>query len=88
MMGGNMMNGSPLMGGGYSNNITGGLFELFFWGLIIVGAVLMVNWFIDRSKPALTNDRPDAMEVIKLRYAKGEIDQKEFESMRANLSGS
>jgi putative membrane protein len=66
------------MGGGF----IGGLFMLFFWVLIIVGAVFFLKSLTqDQNK----KQHKDSMEILKERYAKGEINEEEFEQRKKDL---
>lgn len=60
-----------MMNGGFG--LMGG-FMWFFWIAVIVGLFFLVKWIIHQSKPA-----ENALEVLKERYARGEIDRKEIE---------
>jgi putative membrane protein len=56
------------------------------WILVIVGLVLVVKWVgsaSDRSGPV----RESALEVLKKRYAKGEIGREEFDQKKRDLEG-
>lgn len=89
-----MMPGGGMMGwggwggyGGYGMGIVGGLFMLLFWGLIIVGLVLVVRWLWDHGRTgtgAGTGDPP--LEILKRRYARGEISKEEFDRMKQDLA--
>jgi len=58
----------------------GMLHMALFWILIVVCVVILIG--------AMRPRQPfDAMEVLKLRYAKGEIGRDEFERMSRDLSG-
>jgi putative membrane protein len=62
----------------------GGIFGLVFI-VVIVWAVIKVvanNNINDNTKLSSGND---ALEILKRRYAKGEIDREEFEEMKKNL---
>jgi len=61
----------------------GGLWMVLWWVLIILGIVALVRW-IGRS-----NGRPEqgALEILKQRYARGEIDQQEFQRKMRELGG-
>lgn len=58
----------------------GGLLMLFFWGAVIVGAVVFVRWMLDQSKGGKS-----ALQILQERYARGEIDKAEFEERKRDL---
>jgi putative membrane protein len=66
---------------------------LLFWGLVIVALVLGVRWLVrqnshDRYAPPPAGPAAeDPVEVLRHRYARGEIDEEEFERRRKTLSG-
>ena len=64
----------------------GSILMILFWVAVIVGTVLLIRylWFTQKQSPS-TSDRRDPMEILKERYAKGEIDTKEFEERKATL---
>jgi putative membrane protein len=55
---------------------------LVFWGLVIAGIVLAIRWLAnpDRGPSA---DR--ALDILRERYARGEINKDEFEAKRRDL---
>ncbi len=61
---------------------TGGGWMILFWGGTIFLVIWGVRQFTGRSQP--TGNR--AMEVLQERYARGEITDTEFESMRHTLA--
>jgi putative membrane protein len=66
-----------------------GIYSIFFWGLIlflIVFLVIRVSKGPEGKKSANNSDRIDSMEILKMRYAKGEIDKEEFNKMKRVLS--
>lgn len=72
-----------MMGGGYM-----GIFMLLFWVVVIAAIALVISGaFSDRSSvhrekpPAL----PNAMDVLKRRYANGEIDKAQYEAMKKDI---
>lgn len=57
----------------------GFLFMVLFWGLIFYGIVSLFK----RDSSSSGTGRP--MEILKERYAKGEITKEQFESMKKDL---
>jgi putative membrane protein len=60
-----------------------GLFMLLFWGAVIVGIVLSIRWLIG---PGKTSQSDSALEILRQRYARGEINKNEFEAKKRDLS--
>jgi len=62
----------------------GGIMMLVFWVAVIVGIVFLVKWIVDQSR---TNQRRDEspLEILKRRYAAGEITKEEFEEKKRDL---
>ena len=80
---GDMMHGDMMMG------MTGGwmvLWALVGLGLVVV-AVLGSIWLVTNRSPAHPGSAPDAEEVLRRRYAAGEIDREEYLRMQRDLSG-
>lgn len=78
-----MMPGGMMWGWGYG--FFGWLMMLLFWGLIIAGAVLVIRWLVDQTRsPALGSET--ALDVLKRRYAKGEITKEQFDAMKRDLA--
>ena len=60
----------------------GWLLMLVFWGALAVGVVLVVRWFLSQQ-PRRRDEMP--LEILKRRYAAGEISREEYERMRRDL---
>ena len=62
-----------------------------FWGLLIAGLVLGIRWLIRADQRNRLPPPPPASEtplqVLQLRYAKGEIDEEEYGRRRRTLTG-
>jgi putative membrane protein len=56
---------------------------------VITAIVLAIRWLIraDRRGSHEGPATPDALEILRLRYARGEIDEAEYERRRAVLKG-
>jgi putative membrane protein len=59
------------------------LMMLIFWGLIIAGVVVGLRWLLNQGRPA---SRDEALEILRQRYARGEIDRQEFEARKRDLA--
>jgi putative membrane protein len=71
--------------GGYGMGFVGWIFMLLFWGLIIVGLILVVRWLWDQGRPG-TGGADSPLEILKRRYARGEISKEDFDRMKQDLA--
>lgn len=75
--------GHPMWGGGWM----GMGMMIVVWGLIIFGGIALVKWLFDASrKDAGPGPGRSALDILKERYASGEITKDEFENMKADIS--
>jgi putative membrane protein len=71
--------------GGWGGMAFGG-FMMLFWFAVFVGLiVLLVRWLGGTSK---SGSGPDALDTLKQRFARGEIDAPEFEERSRQLRAS
>lgn len=78
MMGGYGMGGYGMGGFGF-----GSIFMILWWILIIAGVVVLVKWLIgSNTSPGGSK----ALEILKERYARGEIDEQEYQKKKQHLS--
>lgn len=66
----------------------GMIFMLFFWVLIIVGIVFLIRWLVQNTGSRSRSNvgtGSQATEILKERYAKGEITRDEFEFMKKEI---
>ena len=78
----------PGMMGGWGMGWFGGIFMMIFWVLVLIGLVFLIKWLVqttNRVKSDAGNGNR-ALEILKERYARGEIDIAEFETMKLELS--
>jgi putative membrane protein len=59
------------------------LFMLVFWALVIVGLGLGIRWLASQGRVARADS---AMEILRQRYARGEINKEEFDAKKRDLS--
>ena len=73
-----------MMGGGYGLGMGWfGLIWLFFWVLVIAGGVYLVIYLTRENKQDKSSSAKD---ILKERYAKGEITGEEYERMLKNIN--
>jgi putative membrane protein len=69
----------------------GGFFMVVFWVIVIIGAVYLIRLLMQNTQnKSDPSDRgrsgsPQPIDILKERYAKGEIDKKEFEEKKRAL---
>lgn len=78
-----MMDGFGMTGGfGY-----GGIFMILWWVLIIVGIGALAKWMLTSSGAvSRTGSDSKALDILKERYARGEIDEPEFQKRKRDLT--
>jgi putative membrane protein len=80
--------GPGMMGGWGMGWWFGMIFMLLFWGLVIVGLVLLIKWLVQTTrKGGVSNGGTRALDILKERYARGEINKEEFEDKKRVLTG-
>ncbi|MDO9349695.1 MAG: SHOCT domain-containing protein [Deltaproteobacteria bacterium] len=61
----------------------GWLFMIIFWGLVVVSLIFLIRWLVGVSKTAKPEE--SALDILKKRYARGEINKEEFEQKKKDL---
>lgn len=79
-----MWNGWGLDGWGMG---FGMLFMLLFWVLVVVGAAALIRWLLQQSNAGSWRSPGGgaALEILRERYARGEIGREEYEPMERDL---
>ena len=85
-----MMWGWPNMMGGFFGGTMGWISMILgfiFFILIIIGVVFLIVWIVKRATHSGIEDKTGskALEVLKERYAKGEITKEQYENMKKDL---
>jgi len=73
---------------GWGGMMFGGVMMIVFWGGIIVLIILAVRWLGSGSAQGRveSSSRKTALDILKERFARGEIDKAEFEERKRTLS--
>jgi len=76
-----MMNGMGMM--------VWGVFS-FFLGLIViflfvVAVVAALKWFWGQGTPFVIREKESALDILKMGYARGEIDKEQFERLKKDI---
>ena len=79
----------PGMMGNWGMGWFGMIFMMIFWVLVIVGMVFLIKWLIQTTSSGKASEQTGsrAIDILKERYARGEIDRAEFESKKKDLLG-
>jgi putative membrane protein len=81
-------NGRWGMGYGHMMGSGMGIVMIIFWIFLIGGFILLVSGAINGMRAFQKNDdeMQQPLEILKQRYARGEIDRAEYEDKRRSLS--
>lgn len=71
---------------GWPHMVFGGLMMIAFWGGIIFFVVLAVRWFGKDAADRMPPTGRSAMDILKERFARGEISKREYDDRKRHLS--
>ncbi|MFZ3288632.1 MAG: SHOCT domain-containing protein [Telluria sp.] len=79
-----------MMNFGHGAWMMGGMWPLstLFLALIVVGVLLFVRWLSKRDGQGKKNSDESPLDILKNRYAKGEIDRETFEKIRRDIDAT
>jgi len=75
--------GNNMMGGWNGFGLLGWLPMLIFWALLILGVVALIRYL---ARLGQTREDKTPLDILKERYARGEINKKEFEEKKRDLA--
>jgi len=81
--------GPGMMGHWWGFGWHGGIFMIVFWVVVLLFLVLLIKWLVQSGgRDKTTGDNADhALEILRERYARGEIEKEEFDAKKKDLSG-
>ena len=79
--------GPGMMGWGYGTGWFESIIMAAFWIAVIVGIIFLIRWLVLSTRTAghKAHAEDSALEIIKKRYARGEIKKEEFEEKKKDL---
>ena len=69
----------------HGTGMMGGGFMWIFWLFIILVIILLIK--VSSGKSSSNEQRETPLEILEKRYARGEIDEEEFQRRKKELSG-
>jgi len=68
-----------------NHGFMGGGFMWIFWIAFIVGLFFLIKWIVQQNKPVEQKLVENPIEILKKRYARGDINKEEFEQKKKDL---
>jgi len=80
--------GPGMMDWGYGMGWFWNIIMVVFWIAVIVGIIFVIRWFVISTGTSgrATKMEDSALEILKKRYARGEIDKEEFEEKKKDIA--
>jgi putative membrane protein len=78
--------GPGMMGWGYGGWFMG-IINIIFWVVVIIGIVYLIKYlsFLAKQSGQQSKETDSALDILRERYAKGEINKEEFEEKKKIL---
>jgi putative membrane protein len=76
--------GPGMMNWGYGLGWLGTIISMVFWIAVIVGIIYLIRWLAVSSSNKVKG-QDSALEILKKRYAQGEISKEEFQEKKKDL---
>jgi putative membrane protein len=79
--------GPGMMGWGYGMGWVGMILMVAFWVAVIVGIVFLIRWLVISTRGGSRGGTSEdsALDILRKRYARGEINKEEFEEKKNDL---
>lgn len=79
--------GPGMMGWGYGMGWFWSIIMIVFWISLIVGIIFLIRWVVlSTNKGRETKSESSALEILKKRYAGGEMNKEEYEKIKKDIS--
>lgn len=75
----------PMMGYGYGYGYGGMFMGILFLIIIAVLVYFVIQFLTTKGRPPIQNESP--LDILKMRYAKGEITKEQYEQMKKDIEG-
>lgn len=59
---------------------------IVFWGFVIIGIVALVRYLSDRGGTARPQEPETPLDILRRRYAGGELTKEQFDEMKRNVA--
>ena len=57
-----------------------------FWLLVVAGIIVLIVWLVNRTRTPGEGRADTALDILRQRYARGEIGQEEYERLKRELT--
>jgi len=80
--------GPGMMDWGFGSGWFGFILMVIFLILVIVAIIFLIRWLVVSSRAGSHGRKPEetALEILKKKYARGEINREEFEEKKRDLT--